>query len=106
MRYWRECIAVVERVSFDDKDEPPAVIEPRAAIKTTARDADGVSGRFKLSPDIPKELVLVSRETGNARMPGFHKLCLEACEVHLNRGKSGLIEIAAGCEVGQPRRTM
>src|SRR6267142_2755476 len=29
---------VVERVLFDDD----AVVEPRAAIKTTARDADGV----------------------------------------------------------------
>jgi hypothetical protein len=89
---------VVERVLFDDD----AVVEPRAAIKTTARDADGVSGRFKLSPGIPKELVLTSRETGNARMPGIHRLCLEACELHLNRGKSGLIEIAVGCEVGKP----
>jgi hypothetical protein len=37
-------------------------------------------------------------------MPGIHRLCLEACELHLNRGKSGLIKIAAGCEVGQPAR--
>lgn len=96
----RECIVVVERVSFDDG----AVVEPRAAIKTTARDADQVSTRFKLSPDIPKELVLASRETGNIRMAGIHRLCLEAAELHLNRGKSGLIEIAAGCEVGQPIR--
>jgi hypothetical protein len=95
-----KCLAVVEAIEFDDG----TLIEPQAALATTARDFDGTGRRFSLGPGIPKHLVFISREIGNPRAPGFHKVMLENHNIPLNRGKSGLIQIAAGGEIGAPTR--
>lgn len=97
---FRECAVFVERVVFDDG----SLVEPRSQLRTEARHEDGVVGRFKLSPNISKSIVLIEKADGDVRNPGVYQLYLENYTLPLHRGKAGIIEIAAGAEIGQPAK--
>jgi hypothetical protein len=96
----RECLVTIDKVIWDDG----ATIEPRVSLATVARAREGKFGRFNLDGNLPKQLLLTSRDLSDVRNPGAHTLMGERYPIPLHRGKSGNVFLTAAASEGDPNR--